>query len=182
MNKIYNGISHVAWGYFFIYFNINLNTVSIIPTFVGYILMLSAISDLQEEVEELKLLRPLAILLLIWHGAQWIASWGGVDLENFSQFLSIIVCLVDLYFHFQLITNIAAIAAKYQQPGMDIDEKLLWYRNLLVILETLIMIVSYFAVWLAEFWTIIAVVMLLVNVIVTICLMKTLFSLRREVA
>ena len=41
--KLYDGISKAAWGYFFIYFNININTVSLIPSFVGYFSYLQSI-------------------------------------------------------------------------------------------------------------------------------------------
>ena len=45
--KLYSGISKAAWGYFFLYFNINFNNVSILPSFVGYLLFLSAINLLK---------------------------------------------------------------------------------------------------------------------------------------
>ena len=46
--KLFSGISKAAWGYFFLYFNININNVSILPGFVGYLLFLSAIRLLKE--------------------------------------------------------------------------------------------------------------------------------------
>ena len=47
--KLYSGISKAAWGYFFLYFNINFNNVSILPSFVGYLLFLSVIKLLNNE-------------------------------------------------------------------------------------------------------------------------------------
>ena len=57
--NLYKGLSHAAWGYFFLNFNFNLNNVSILPVFVGYILFFFAIKRLAEERRDLRLLRPL---------------------------------------------------------------------------------------------------------------------------
>ena len=59
--KLYTGIGRAAWGYFFIYFDFNINTVSILPSFIGYMLFLSAINCLCEEERELNLLRTLGV-------------------------------------------------------------------------------------------------------------------------
>ena len=40
---LYDGISHAAWGYLFLYLDINLGTVSVLPRFVGWLMFLSAI-------------------------------------------------------------------------------------------------------------------------------------------
>ena len=40
---LYTGLSHAAWGYFFLNFDVNFGTVSVIPRFVGFLLLLSAI-------------------------------------------------------------------------------------------------------------------------------------------
>ena len=73
----YTGVTRLAWGYFFLYFDFNLGPVSILPDFVGYLLFLSGIGLLQEERRDLALLRPLAILLAIWHTALWGGDWLG---------------------------------------------------------------------------------------------------------
>ena len=39
---LYRGVSHAAWGYLFLYLDVNLGTVSILPAFVGYLLFWSA--------------------------------------------------------------------------------------------------------------------------------------------
>ena len=133
-NRLYNALSKVAWGYFFTYFNFNLNTVSITPNFVGYILIFLAIDILKDEVSEVALLKPLAVILILWHGVCWFASWGGMNLENETGFFSIITALVNLYFHFQLLTNLAAVAVRYQPEGMALDDNLLQYRTLMTVL------------------------------------------------
>ena len=177
--KLYDGISKAAWGYFFIYFNININTVSLIPSFVGYLLFLSAIEHLKDEERELSLLHTLGVILVGWHSVAWLVSWFSINLDGAWQFIDIIISLVNLYFHFQLLTNLASIATKYQPEGYEQDAKLLRYRTLQTIMLTAILIITRLQPWLSEAWTYISVVMLIVYLIAGICLMKALFDLRR---
>ena len=177
--KLYDGISKAAWGYFFIYFNININSVSLIPSFVGYLLFLSAINYLQEEERELSLLHTLGVILVVWHSVAWITSWFSFNLDGAWQFVDIINSLVNLYFHFQLLTNLASIATKYQPEGYEQDAKLLRYRTLQTVMLTAVLIITRLHPWLSEVWTYISVVMLIVYLIAGICLMKALFDLRR---
>ena len=89
--KLYCGISKAAWGYFFLYFNINFNNVSILPSFVGYLLFLSAIKLLKEEERELSLLHTLGVIMALWTGVEWLASFVGLNLEGMWQFIDIII-------------------------------------------------------------------------------------------
>ncbi|MBQ8358520.1 MAG: hypothetical protein IJX37_01210 [Oscillospiraceae bacterium] len=178
--KLYDGISRATWGYFFIYFNFNINTVSILPTFVGYFLFFAAINDLQDEEPELSLLRTLGVILALWHGAQWVVSWVGVDLDGVWHFVDVTISLVNLYFHFQLLTNLASIAAKHQPPGYAQDAKLLRYRTLQTVMLTAISIISYLYPWLSQVWAVISTAMTIVYIIAGICLMKALFDLRKS--
>ena len=65
-HTLYDALSKAAWGYFFLYFDINLGSVSILPSFIGFLLFLSAIQQLKEERRDLELLRPLGTLLAAW--------------------------------------------------------------------------------------------------------------------
>lgn len=177
--KLYSGISKAAWGYFFLYFNINFNNVSILPSFVGYLLFLSAINLLKDEERELSLLRTLAVIMALWTGVEWLASFVGLNLEGMWQFIDIIISLVNLYFHFQFLTNLASIAAKYQPEGYELDAKLLRYRTLQTVMLTAIEVIIRFQPWLSEAWTVISICMLIVYLIAGICLMKALFDLRK---
>lgn len=176
--KLYTGISRAAWGYFFVYFNININTVNLLPTFVGYLLFLSAINYLKEEERELSLLRTLGIILAVWHGAVWIASWFSFELDGMWQFVDILISLVNLYFHFQFLTNLASIAAKYQPEGYEQDKKLLRYRTIQTVILTATTIISLLHPWLLEVWTYVSIVMMIIYLIAAICLMVALFRLR----
>lgn len=177
--KLYDGISKVAWGYFFIYFNFNLGTVNLLPSFIGYLLFILAINYLQDEERELSLLHTMGVILALWHGAEWIVSWVGIDLDGAWQFFDILISLINLYFHFQLLTNLASIAAKYQPIGCEQDAKLLRYRTLQTVMLTAITIISNLYPWLSEIWAAVSIVMMIVYIIAGICLMKALFDLRR---
>ena len=138
--KLYTGIGRAAWGYFFIYFDFNINTVSMLPSFIGYMLFLSAINCLCEEERELNLLRTLGVILTVWHVASWLASWGSIDLDGMLQVVDIIIGVVNIYFHFQLLTNLASIATKYQSADDELDAKLLRYRTLQTVIVILIVV------------------------------------------
>ena len=177
--KLYTGIGRAAWGYFFIYFDFNINTVSILPSFIGYLLFLSAINYLCDEERELNLLRTLVTILTVWHIASWLASWASIDLDGMLQVVDIIIGVVNIYFHFQLLTNLASIAAKYQSEDYELDEKLLRYRTLQTIMLTAVILLSYLAKWLDGFGTFVSICMIIVYLISGILLMKALFDLRR---
>lgn len=141
-NKIYNGISKAIWGYFFLYFNINLGTISILPSFIGYILFLKSIDLLQDEERELSLLKTLGVILGIWEGIQWLANCVGYSFDGKWQFVNLIIGLVNLYFHFQFLTNLASIATKHQQENCIYDKDLLTCRTVQVIIQTLFLTIS----------------------------------------
>ena len=180
--KLYTGIGRAAWGYFFIYFDINLNTVSILPSFIGYLLFLSAINHLCDEERELNLLRTLGIILTVWHIASWFASFGAIKLDGMLPAVDIIIGAVNIYFHFQLLTNLASIAAKYQSEDHEFDAKLLRYRTMQTVMLTAVIVLGYLAKWQVELVTFVSVGMIIAYLIVAILLMKTLFDLRRDIS
>lgn len=177
--KLYDGISKAAWGYFFICFNINLGSVTLLPNFIGYLLFLSVINCLKDEESELSLLRTMGIILALWHAASWITSWFSFNLDGAWQFFDIIISLVNLYFHFQLITNLASIAAKYQPEGYAQDAKLLRYRTVQTVMLTAITIITKLYPGASDVLTVIFVVLLIIYLIACISLMKALFDLRK---
>ena len=95
--NLYKGLSHAAWGYFFLNFDFNLGTVSIFPRFAGYLLFLSAIGKLAGERRDLLLLRPLCVLLAVWNGGDWLLSWGGGDIDGHVLFLDLLMAAAGLY-------------------------------------------------------------------------------------
>ena len=175
-------MGRAAWGYFFIYFDFNINTVSILPSFIGYLLFLSAINYLCDEERELNLLRTLVTILTVWHIASWLASWASIDLDGMLQVVDIIIGVVNIYFHFQLLTNLASIATKYQSADDELDAKLLRYRTLQTVMLTAVIIIGYLAKWMPELVTVVSIGMIIIYLIIGILLMKALFDLRRSIS
>lgn len=178
IEKMRSGIFRIAWGYIFIYFNINIDAVSLLPAFVGYGLFLSAIGLLQDEERELSLLKPLACILLVWNAADWVLSWMGSEAIETWFLLDLLTGLINLYFQFQFLTNLASIAAKYQEPDRDCDTKLLTYRTWQTIMLTIVILIGILHPWLSEIWGYVSIGIGIVYVLFGICLIKTLFELR----
>lgn len=176
-NKLTTGISRIAWGYFYLYFDLNIGTVDLLPSFAGYLLFLSAIGKLEEEERTLSLLRPFATGLFLWHTAQWLLSWIGVDLNGLSQPVDLLVELINLYFHFQLLTDIAAIAARY---GTGLEGRLLRCRTLQTLMLTTICLLSAAPPWLPELWMPLSILSAVAYLIAGIILMHALFRLKRS--
>lgn len=177
--KLYTGIGKAAWGYLFVYFNFNINSVSLLPTFVGYLLFLSAINDLREEERELELLKPLGTILAVWHGLNWLGSFVGVGLGGMWQVADILIGMVNLYFHFQLVTNLASVARKHQPEGYSLDAELLRYRTVQTVILTALIVIGHFSAWVGNLGTVVSVLAVIVYLVLGIALMKVLFELRR---
>ena len=176
---LYDAISKAAWGYFFLYFDLKLNSVSVLPSFVGFLLFLSAIKLIKEERRDLELLRPLGTLLAVWHGGNWLASWLGTSLDGLFPMVDLIISLAGVYFHFQMLTDFAALAARYQQPEQDLDRRLLKWRTRQTLLLTAISLCAYPLRFLTELWEPTMIVLAIAGFITSLCIMFTLFDLRR---
>ena len=179
---IKKGISRVIWGYVFLYFDLNIGTVSILPAFAGYLLFLSAIPLLQEEERELKLLRTFCIILAVWMAGNWIFSWFSVALdESFSGIIavaSILIELISLYFQFQFLTNLASIAKKHQPEGSDLNKHLLRCRTGQTITLTMIDVILHLKIWFSDMWEYVAVSIAIIYMILGICIIYRLFQLK----
>lgn len=176
--SLYDGIGKIAAGYFLIYFDFNINTVSILPSFIGYFLFLSAIADLAYEENELVLLRPFAAILILWHSAAWLLSWGAVKLDGLLPIADIVIGLINLYFHFQLLTNLAAIARKYRSEE-ERDTRLLHCRTFQTVILTAAMMIDGISDRLGEYAAFISGAMIVVYLIAGIVVIKTLIDFRR---
>lgn len=177
--RLYSGVSAAAWSYLFLYFNVNLGRINVLPQFVGYWLLLSAIRDLKEERRDLALLRPLGLLLLVWYLADWVLAIGGRTLSGLFPPLELIIGVAALYFHFQLFTDCAALAAAYQPPEETLDRSLLRGRTVQAVLMTVMLLLNYPEEWFGEVWKWIQTGMAVIYVIAGFCLMMSLFHLRK---
>lgn len=145
--QLYRGLSQAAWGYFLLLLNFNLtfnNTISInlLPSFAGALLLLSATGSLSAERRDLKLLRPLCGLLAAWHLIDWVLNLVGLSVSGRFLYLDLAVGAAVLYFHFQFLTDMAALAEKYQPPDSDLDRRIRRRRTVLLILDTALELAS----------------------------------------
>lgn len=176
---LYKGTTCAAWGYLFLYLDINLGTVSVLPRFVGWLLFLAAIQHLSSQRRDLALLRPLGIFLAVWNGADWLASWAGAGLDGRFPALDLIAGAASLYFHFQFLTDCAALAAEYQPPDGELDRRLLRLRTVQTLLITAVTLLCYPAVYFGGVWEYAAILLAVAGVLVALFLMAALFSLRK---
>ena len=176
--NLHEGCARAAWAYLFLYLDIKLGTVSILPAFVGYALLYGAIGLLEGERRELGLLRNLCVLLGLWAGADWLLSWVGAGLDGRLYPLDIIVQAVSLYFHFQLFTDFAALAAEYQAQGDDLDRRLLRRRTVQVVLGTVLFLLVSLRPAGDSLGAGVGVGLVVVNAMVGFLLMAGLFQLR----
>lgn len=179
-NQLYTGLSQAAWGYFFLTFDFNLGTVSILPRFVGFYLLFSAIGKLSGERRDLSLLRPLCILLTGWSGMDWLLSWRGGDIEGHILFLDLLVAAVTLYFHFQFLTDMAALSERYQPEDDNLASRIRSHRTAFILLLTVFGLMSDLTPVLPwDWWAGIIVFGALITCIVALIIMADLFHLRK---
>lgn len=176
---LYRGVSHAAWGYFFLYIDINLGSLNILPDWAAYALFLSAVGKLQGERRDLGLLRPLGLLLAVWNGADWaLALFGGGVSGHFPP-LDLVVGVIQMYFHFQLLTDCAALAADWEALGETVDRRILRWRTIQTVIQTGVMCLSYLpAEWDTAVMTVMT-AMVLVYLAAGLGTMLALFALRR---
>ncbi len=73
-SKLIRGVQYAAWAYFFLYLDINLNRFSLLPNAVGWYLLSRAVTTLEEEHPDLRLLGPLTFPLGLWALKQYATS------------------------------------------------------------------------------------------------------------
>lgn len=187
--QLCKGLSQAAWGYFFLLLNFNLTlndavTINLLPSFAGALLLLSAVNKLSAERRDLKLLRPLCVLLAIWHLADWVLTLAGGSVSGHSLFLDLLVGAATLYFHFQFLTDMAALAEAYQPEDSDLNRRMLNRRTALLILSTALelssSLIQFFdADWQAGVTVVSVFGALLALLVIVILIMRALFELRR---
>lgn len=181
---LYRALSHAAWGFVFLCVDFNIGTVSILPRFVGYLLFLSAINKLSGERRDLALIRPLCILLAAWTGVDWLFSWVGADPGGLFPPLNIVILVAALYFHFQFLTDMAALAEQYQPEGDDLDQRLTNRRTAYIVLSTVGYVLMYLPVGRLrseEVWVFVMTALAMMQLVTALLIMKGLFDLRRFV-
>lgn len=179
-DALYQGISRAAWGYLFLTLDFNLGSVSVLPRFAGYLLFLSAIEQLKEARRDLVLLRPLAIVMALWTGGDWLLSWTGGDIGGRLLPLDLLIAVIGIYFQFQFLTDMAALAEAGREPDGDVlARQLRRLRTVETVLVTALSLTGYLPKALGGVRDGAAAVLAIVYVLAGLWLMMALFSLRK---
>ena len=132
-NTLSSAIKKVAISYILIYLHINISVIDILPDWLGYFLIVSVLPVLSQKEKSAQLLKPFGIALGVWNIVEWVLKIAGTELN--LTIINIVFSIITIYFHFQLITNIATL---------DIEERkkkrLLNLRTATVILHTVLRI------------------------------------------
>ena len=156
------GVCHAAaMGYLFIYFNINLGTLDILPDWMGYLFILNELGVLAGWQPAALLLRPLGVLLAAFNGLEWLCAIFSIDIGAWPV-LPLVMQVVNLYFHFQLLTNLADAVRQYQPDEADGILKLRTVNTLFLTLLALPL------PW--QQWEYAALVLMVLSVVVTVAL------------
>lgn len=170
-SELCKAITKIAWGYILLHLDFNLNTLDILPSWAGYLLFISALPAIGEEEESANLLRPLGIILAVVEVITWLNKGFANGYYKLNA-VSIIASTISLYFHFQLLTNLASIAHKYECSQ---ENKLLTLRTVKTLLTT------FFAIILSlEIENFVIYALLIIFFVVTIWICKVLFSFKNE--
>ncbi len=128
-----SAIKKIAISYIFIYFSINIVVFDILPDWLGYFMIVSVLPLLSQEEKSAQLLRPFGITLGIWNIIEWALKILGAEWD--LTLIGLIIGIITIYFHFQLITNIASL--DIEQPKR---KRMLMLRTIIVVLHTLLVL------------------------------------------
>lgn len=169
--KMAHAIGLIAWGYLFLYFNLNLGSLNLIPNWVGYLMMGKAIKELKEASPAMDLLGPLCILLAALEMWFWTLTLIGINSQHYLlQLLSLLLAVAALYFHFQLLTNLVEALGR---AGETWRKELL---NLRTVRTVLAAVMALPVLWKEHFA--VTVILAIAGVLVGISISAVLFWIR----
>ncbi|OUQ56378.1 hypothetical protein B5E56_12925 [Flavonifractor sp. An112] len=178
MSSTYRGLTKIAWGYVFLHLNLNLGTLNVLPNWVGYLLFFFAITLLGDQLRDLTLLKPFCILLGARELADWLAVFAtGQTLMGQFFLLNALLTCIGLYFHFQMLTDLALLAEAAGESGGGLRT----CRNVDAVLRTLMFLPLPWEEW-DTLGTLILMGVLVVWIIVMFCIIWQLFRLRKKFA
>ena len=171
-------IGLIAWGYVLIYFNFNIGPLDILPNWLGYILIYSALDTIGKEEISALLLKPLVIIIGIYEVLMTIKGLLDLTLSSYAfTLIHTVVVIVILYYNFQLFTNLANIATKYSCPQ---SEGIIILRTSYTLLITVASLIE--VVFIPEYIIQIAIVgLLVVTTIIIIVTCIVLFGFKHSI-
>lgn len=172
-----SAIGKISWGYIFIYISLNLGTVNIFPAWAGFLLIYRALSAVAAMEPSAKLLKPFALLLLAEDLAEWVLNIFSMTPDLY--WINVFANVISLYFHFQVLTNLANIA---ESQGSQYTGRLKRLRSVQTIFMTVIALIPVSkraVITLAESGVVVFGIGLF-SVIVMLVICVTLFQYKRE--
>lgn len=163
-------IRKIAWGYFFLYIDVNLNGWSILPAWFGWYKFDHAIGILREPRPKLALLKNFAVALLLWRVVMWQRFF---ELPGWFAPVRIIFELMELYFHFHLLTELSALASRL------LSQRILRCRTASIVMETAFILIVAMPVP-QEIIGYMALPLVLVRFFVCLYIMLSIFNLAKE--
>ena len=133
---LFTGTRRVFWGYFFLLLDFNLNfnsafTIPLLPNFVGWIFLWRGVDALSSARPSLELLKPFCTALGVCAFTQFVPSLDGL----IPGWLSLFISILTLYTHFQLLTDLAALAEEMLDDG-ELAKRLRTSRTLFLLSQT----------------------------------------------
>ena len=170
-----SAIKKIAISYILIYLHINISVIDILPDWLGYFLIVSVLPIISEKEKSAQLLKPFGIAIGIWNIFEDVLKIAGDELN--LTVISLIFSIITIYFHFQLITNVA---------NLDIEEptkkRLLNLRTATVILHTVLTFSLFIPTVIDvdnEIYTYILMIMLIPQLIICFWISGELFKLSK---
>lgn len=187
-------LSKIAWGYVFLYVNLNLNfggyQVNVLPDWVYYVQVWGAILLLEGVFRELKLLKTFCIFLGAVSCGSWLGAIFGVELPHALALWSLLVTVISIYFHVQLLTVlIQGVDSGHfgtRAVGAGLSNRLRVCRDIAALLQTATALLVFLwgapqtgSVSVEGLGGALAVLLVLVGIIVALVLVFALFRLKK---
>ena len=133
---LFTGARRVFWGYFFLLLDFNLNlgsavTIPLLANCVGWIFLWRGVDALAPVRPSLELLKPFCTALGVCALTQFVPALDSL----LPGWLSLFISMLTLYTHFQLLTDLAALAEELLQDGA-LAKYLRTSRTLLLLSQT----------------------------------------------
>lgn len=122
LEAIRRGLSKVFWAYLLLAFHFNLGSLNVLPDWAGYLLLWQAIGLLEEELRDLTLLKSFCMGLGWWAGAEWGCALFGFSLSGRFFLLDLVLAIISIYFHFQILTDLARLADRLDAGDVGPEE------------------------------------------------------------
>ena len=175
--QLYPLARRAFWGYFFVLLNINFTfnnvfALQLLPNTVGWWLLARVCREGKELRPSLGLLHPFCLVLAVWNVQQFFPTLDA----RMPAVLTLLAGVVTLYFYFQFLTDLSALAEEVL-PDDPRPQALLGARNVLVAVYIFL-----FCYDLLLRLPMLAIVLLLVSLCVNIYILVKLWGLSRALA